>query len=172
MAAASGGRISPVPTDVDFCDRLHQPVLDPASVPHSDGTPFSDDSLYRSSGADCIVSAVANGQSGGLRATIFDIRLTSGRPLIGGERFSYEGRNGWGMRAAEIYSLEDRGAGVTRVTFQPPIRGGIAAGDRLDFDRVRCRMRRTTQASNPLSMGAFSSADISFQEDMRPPVST
>lgn len=39
-----------VAINVDFCDRLHQPVGDLALVPHSDGTPFSDDSLYQSSG--------------------------------------------------------------------------------------------------------------------------
>lgn len=166
-AGMQGGAI---PVDVEFCDRLHQPVLAAAFVPHSDNTPFNDASLYRSSGADCSVVAVVNGQAGGLRCTILDIRLTSERPLIGGERFSYEGRSGWGMRAAEIYSLESRGGDVTRITFQPPIRGGIESGDALDFDSVRCRMRRISAPSNALSMGAFSSGDISFQEDMRPPV--
>ena len=166
-AGMQGGAVA---VDVEFCDRLHQPVYDAVRVPHSDGTPFSDDSLYRSAGAECTVASVINGQAGGLRATILDIRLTSERALLGGERFSYEGRNGWGMRAAEIYSLEDRGGGVTRITFQPPIRGGIAAGDLLDFDSVRCRMRRTSAPSNALSMGAFSSGNLSFQEDRRPPV--
>jgi hypothetical protein len=166
-AGMLGGSVAVI---VEFCDRLHQPVLDAAFVPHSDGTPFSDDTLYQSSGAECTVATVVNGQVGGNRATVLDIHLASERALIGGEKFSYTGANGWGERAAEIYDIEDRGAGVTRVTFQPPIRGGIAAGDALDFDRVRCRMRRTSAASNPLNMGAFSSASISFQEDMRPPV--
>lgn len=160
-----------VPVVVAFCDRLHQPVTGNAPpVPHSDQTPFADDSLYQSGGASAIVTAVVNGQSGGNRAAVLDIRLAAQRPLIGGERFTYEGANGWGERAAEIYDIEDRGNGVTRITFQPPIRGGIAVGDALDFDNVRCRMRRTSPASNALSMGVFSSASISFQEDMRPPV--
>lgn len=159
-----------VPIDVLFCDRLHQPVGDRALVPHSDDTPFSDDSLYQSAGASATIAAVINGQAGGLRATILDIRIVSERSLIGGERFTYEGRNGWGTRAAEIYAVEDRGGGVTRVTVSPPIRGGLQAGDELDFDSVRCRMRRVSPPSNTLSMGVFSSGDISFQEDMRPPV--
>lgn len=159
-----------VAINVDFCDRLHQPVGDLALVPHSDGTPFSDDTLYQSPGAQCSVVAVVNGQAGGSRSTVMDIRLVSQRPLLAGERASYEGRNGWGYRALSIYNVEDRGSGVTRITFEPPIRGGIAAGDTLDFDRVRCQMRRVSPSSNALSMGAFSSGDISFQEDMRPPV--
>lgn len=165
-AGMLGGSVA---VDVLFCDKLHQPVYGTAFVPHSDDTPFSDDSLYQSGGAECTVVAVVNGQVGGNRATILDIRLVSERALIGGERAGYIGANGWGHRALEIAALEDRGGSVTRITFQPPIRGGIAAGDALDFDNVRCQMRRTSAASNPLSMGAFSSASISFQEDMRPP---
>lgn len=156
--------------DVLFEDRLHQPVLDRVGVPHSDNTPFSDDSLYVSSGAECTVVAVYGSQPFGNMATVIDIRLTSERALIGGEQFSYIGTGGWGWRAAETYSVEDIGSGVTRITISPPIRGGIAVGDALDFDTIRCQMTRTSPASNALNMGAFSTASISFQEDMRPPV--
>lgn len=158
-----------VAIDVLFCDALHQPVFGVAAVTHSDQTPFSDDSLYVSSGASARVLAVVNGQIGGNRATVLDIALTSDRPLIGGERFSYEGANGWGARASGIYAVEPIDGGY-RVTISPPIRGGITAGDPLDFDNVRCRMRRTSAPSNALNMGAFSTASISFQEDMRPPL--
>ena len=167
-AGMQGGAVAVI---VKFCDRLHQPVSgDRLLTPHSDQTPFADAALYQSPGASAVVVYVVNGQSGGNRATVIDIRLTGPLPLIGGERFGYEGANGWGERSAEIYAIEDRGGGVTRIMFQPPIRGGIAAGDTLDFDNPGCQMRRTSPASNPLSMGAFSSASISFQEDMRPPV--
>lgn len=151
-AAMLGGT---VPVIVRLCDRLHQPVLG------SFGSP---------PGAACTVLAVVNGQAGGNRATVLDISLVSQRPLLAGERFGYFGANGWGERAAEVYAVEDRPNRVQRITFQPPIRGGIAAGAMLDFDSPSCRMRRTSPASNPLNMGAFSSASISFQEDMRPPV--
>jgi hypothetical protein len=164
-AGMQGGSVA---VTVMFCDALHQPAM-PSLVPHSDQTPFSDDGLYRSGGASAIVSAVVNGQAGGLRATIIDIVLTAPRALIGGEKFTYIGANGWGERAAEIYNIEPIAGGL-RITFSPPIRGGIAAGDAIDFDQVRCRMRRTSPPSNPLNMGVFSTASISFQEDMRPPV--
>lgn len=165
-AAMQGGSVA---VDLIFCDALHQPVTGSSRVPHSDQTPFGDDALYRSSGASGTVLAVVNGQTGGNRATILDIALTSACPLLGGERFSYQGANGWGSRAAEIFSIEPISGGY-RVAISPPIRGGIKAGDALDFDNIRCQMRRTSPASNPLNMGAFSSGSISFQEDMRPPV--
>lgn len=135
--------------DVLFCDLLHQPMVS-------------------TGGAAASVLAVVNGQPNGLRATILDIAIISERALIGGERFTHV-HPAWGPRAYEIAAVENIEGGK-RITFQPPIRGGITPGDPLDFDRVRCRMRRTSPASNPLNMGAFSTASISFQEDMRPPV--
>lgn len=156
-AAMQGGSVA---VDVQFCDRLHQPINDAFTVP---GT------TYATKGASAMVTRVVNGQVGGNRATILDITIVSERPLIGGERFSYQGANGWGWRAAEIFDVSGTN-GAFRIAISPPIRGGIKAGDALDFDDVRCQMRRTSAASNPLNMGVFSSASISFQEDMRPPV--
>lgn len=157
-----------VPVVVQFCDRFHQPVLDVTKVPHSDQTPFSDRSLYQSGGASATVAAVQNGQAGGNRATVIEIAPVFGQSLIGGERFTHVHAT-WGERAYEVYSVEPVEGGGLRLTFQPPIRGGIAIGDELDFDNVRCRMRRISEPSNPLNMGVFSSASISFREDMVPP---
>ena len=151
-AAMGGGAI---PVVVQFCDRLHQPINDAHTVP---GT------VYVTNGAAAAVTAVVNGQAGGLRATILDIAIVSERPLIGGERFTHIHPT-WGERAYEIVEV----AG-SRIVISPPIRGGIKVGDPLDFDNVRCRMRRTSSASNALSMGVFSSGSISFAEDMRPPL--
>lgn len=157
-AAQIGGA---APAIVDFCDRHHQPIGPAFTVA---GT------TYATPGAASSVVRIVNGQAGGLRATVIDIAIISERPLIGGERFTYIGAKGWGERAAEISDVQDLSGTRKRITFQPPIRGGIAVGDVLDFDNVRCRMRRTSPASNPLSMGVFSAASISFQEDMRRPV--
>lgn len=152
-----------------FCDRHHQPVYGRATVPHSDGTPFSDDSEYISAGAEASVLTVVNGQAGGLNATIIDIAITSERALIGGERFTYVHPT-WGERCAEISSVEDI-AGGKRIRFHPPIRGGILAGDELDFDSPRCRMRRVstpTNALDPLSLTTNVSSLV-LVEDMRDP---
>lgn len=151
-----------------FCDRHHQPVFALATVLHSDDTPFDDGSEYASGGASATVLAVVNGQTGGLNCTILDIAITSERPLIGGERFTHVHPT-WLDRAYEIASVEDIGGGK-RIKFQPPVRGGIEVGDALDFDNVRCVMRRASQPTNALSMGLFSTASIQMIEDMRPPV--
>jgi hypothetical protein len=162
-AGLSGGRRVVVP----FCDRWHQPVLDRATVPHSDGTPFSDGTEYESGGATSTVLAVVNGQTGGLNCTILDIAITSERALIGGERFTYVHPT-WLERCAEIGSVEDISGGK-RISFHPPIRGGIDVGDALDFDDPRCVMRRVSEPTNALNMGLWSSASITMVEDMRDP---
>ena len=167
--AANAGMAGGQQVVVRFCDLWHQPVGPRITVPHSDGSPFSDSSEYVSSGADASVAAVVNGQSGGLNATIIDVTIASEKPLIGGERFTYIGANGWADRCAEIVSVTDNGDGTFRIQLQPPIRGGIAVGDALDFDNPRCVMRRTSQPTNALNMGLFSSASITFVEDMRDP---
>lgn len=153
---------------IRFCDRHHQPVYDAITVPHSDDTPFGDDTEYVSGSASAAVIAVVNGQAAGLNATIIDISLTAPRALIGGERFTHVHET-WLDRAYEIRKVETISGGV-RLTFQPPIRGGIAVGDPIDFDNPRCVMRRTSPPTNALSIGLYSSASIAFVEDMRPPV--
>jgi hypothetical protein len=152
-----------------FCDRYHQPVLAARTVPHSDGTPFDDDTLYASPGADAHVLAVNNGQTGGLNCTSLDIAITSERALIGGERFTYVHPT-WLERCAETYSVEPIDGGV-RIKFQPPIRGGINVGDPLDFDDPRCVMRRISAPTNALSPGSLTTqvSSLVLVEDMRDP---
>lgn len=163
-AGLSGGQQA----SVLFNDRHHQPITSGGSlVPHSDDTPFSDGSEYLSGGASATVLAVNNGQTAGLNATSIDIAITSDRPLIGGERFTHV-HPVWGDRAYEIYDIQTVVGGL-RIKFQPPIRGGIAVGDALDFDNVRCTMRRSSAPTNALAIGLFSSASITMVEDMRNP---
>jgi hypothetical protein len=156
-----------VPVDVMFCDALHQPITGPAGVPYSDGTPLTAEALEAGSGARGAVMAVVNGQVGGLRATVIDVAIASERPLLGGERFTLVHPT-WGPRAYQTSLVEDVPGGK-RLTFSPPIRGGVAVADYVDFTNIRCRMRRVSEPSNALSMGAFGSGSISFQEDMRRP---
>jgi len=151
-----------------FCDRHLQPIGPIQTVPHSDGTPFSDGSEYLSGQASAKVLAVNNGQAGGLNCTSLDIAFVASRQISG--KFSYEGANGWGIRAAKPTSVETIDGGL-RITFVPPIRGGIAVGDPLDFDNPRCRMRRVSAPTNARDMLAqtTSVSSLVLVEDMRDP---
>lgn len=158
-AGLSGGQR----IEVEFCDRHHQPVLGFIGSPDDTATP----------GAAARVVAVVNGQPGGLNATKLDIAITSERALLGGERFGYV-HSTWGPRAAEISEVEPIAGGTAseprfRITFQPPIRGGITAGIALNFDKPSCTMRRQSQPSNATALGIFATAAITMVEDMRTP---
>lgn len=153
--AMDGGAVAVV---VHFCDRLHQPVLDAASVPHSDQTPFSDDSLYRGAGASGSVTA-----SAGLRATALRMSFSGQREIIGGEWFTIV-HSTWGERAYRVIAIE----GDT-IQFRPPLREAVEVGAPLDFDDPRCRMRLSGAPANPTNMGRFQSVTARFVEDMRQP---
>lgn len=149
--------------DVIFCDRWHQPVKDLVTYPDNGS------SVYAGTGAVSKVLAVRNGQTGGLRCTILDISLVSERPLIGGERFTHV-HPSWGPRAYEVQDVSPTQSGL-RIAFHPPIRGGVKVGDDLDFDTIRCRMRRVGDVSNSITSGIYGAGDMSFKEDMRAPFS-
>lgn len=161
-AVKSGAR----PIDVSFCDQWHQPVIGSTLVPHSDDASFSDEALYETGDAEGVVLAVVNGQAGGLRATILDMEVATARELIGGERFTLVHPT-WGPRAYQILSIDPSHDGV-RVSFIPPVRGGVAVGDRVDFSNIRCRMQHVS-STDSLSIGLYTSASISFAEYMRSP---
>lgn len=108
-------------------------TLNPTS-PHSDGTPFSDGSLYVGQGIEATTAA-----SAALRATTLQITLTAIAALLGGEPFSIvhptKGKRLYGI--ASIQAIED---GVATVTIKPPLREATPAGTNLDFDDPGCVM--------------------------------
>jgi len=155
LDAMDGGA---VPVVVHFCDRLHQPGGEMARVPHSDGTPFSDDTLYRSSGAQASLVADA-----AMRATAIRLTIVAERPLIGGEMFTIV-HPSWGERAYRVIGIDG-----DMVQIRPPLRESAQAGTSVDFDDPRCRMRLSGVPSNAINMGRFQSVAVRFVEDMRQP---
>lgn len=118
------------------------PVYGGATVPHSDDTPFSDDTEYVSGSPSGSVSA-----SAALRATTLRIQVIGG-PVIGGEHFSFThptvGRRMYRIRTVEA----DLGGGVYDVTFRPPLREAVTAGEEADFRNPSCLMK----VANPHEM--------------------
>jgi hypothetical protein len=153
-----------------FCDRWHQPVQ-PVHRPRRAGRYHPLDPLSLQPFTVAAVTAVVNGEMDGLNATIIEITFTGEKPLIGGERFTYVHET-WGERCAQIESIEEISGGY-RIAFLPSIRGGIAAGQALDFDNPRCVMRRTSQPSNAITLGIFAqNMSLQLVEDMRQPASS
>lgn len=142
-----------VPVVVPFCDIRHTPYGNAHEVPHSDGTPFSDGTLY--SGGGPIGATVG---AAILRATAMRISLTGGQPLQGGEWFSIEHpTKGW--RAYRIATIN----GDT-VTFRPPLREAVPAGQYVEFRAPRCLMVQDGTTSSRTQYGRQGDATIRFVE--------
>lgn len=98
-------------------------------VPHSDGTPFSDTSLYAGGGFSLTVRSPAS-----LRSTALTV-LSGTDNLRGGERFSIVHPR-MGTRRYQIGSVVG-----DKVTFRPPLREALQGGETMDFGRVGCVSR-------------------------------
>lgn len=144
------------PIIVPFCDVRHTPYGAMHRVPHSDGTPFSDESLYR--GADDPVASTT--APADLRATQIAYTIEAAQPLLGGEWFAIEHpTKGW--RAYRIASIDETD-GTLR--FRPPLREAVPAGTSLEFAAPRCLMRQEPKSASSLTTGRASQPAIRFIE--------
>lgn len=147
-----------VPIIVPFCDRLHQPYGNEHLVPHSDDSPFSDDSEYSGGGPIATASADA-----ALRATTISLAIDFPQELLGGEWFSIDHpEKGW--RAYNIATIVSQSDSAATVTFGPPLREAVAAGETVDFNEPRCLMRVDGRPSRKLEIGVYGEASIRFVE--------
>lgn len=108
-----------------------------ATSAHTDATLFTDGTGY--------VEPVINvncPDGAALRATAMVIKLVNCAALQGGEAFSiYHSVLGW--RLYEIATVEPDLSDSTlfTITFNPPLRQRVEAGQRLEFDQPRCVMK-------------------------------
>lgn len=133
------------------------------SVPHSDGTPFSDGSLYGSGVTTTLAASVA------LRDTEMQVVLPEGGELRGAEPFTLVGPT-YGPRlygVARVLSVTD---GVATVKTSPPAREPYDAGAEVDWSRPRCTMRAQLSGSDewPEFDAAWQAGvSITFEETFR-----
>lgn len=157
-SAISGG-IDPFVFPI--CDARHQPIAGKIKVPHSDGTPFSDDTLYSQGSCEVYVAADAP-----LRATTLQLDIVNlGRPLVGGERFSID-HPVWRHRCYQIGRIIAQSDTAATVQFHPPLREAVTAGTPVDFNNPRFVARVDGQMSAPMTNPKFASGSVRFVEDM------
>lgn len=103
---------------------------------HSDGTPFSDGSLYMSSYTGVLSEALE------LRATTAKITLPVGAALLGAEPFTIVGET-YLDRLYEVRRVlaVDEVTNTYTVLFAKPAREALPAGAVVDFGDPRCLMR-------------------------------
>jgi len=142
---------------VPFCDIRHQPYGGRHRVPHSDGTPFSDGTLYVGGGPIATAAAAA-----ALRATSLRLNITLAQPLLGGEWFTVVHPTK-GERAYKVRGVDGQTAAAATVRFVPPLREAVPAGTTIDFRDPRCLMVQDGRASSRKS-GRLTPAAIRFVE--------
>lgn len=133
---------------------------------HSDGTPFSDGSLYAGGSFGALAAPVA------LRDTTAQITLPVGAALLGGEPFTMTGPN----RSERLYGVArilavDVPTNTATVRFAKPAREAYPAGTEVDFGDPRCLMR--AQLANGAGWATFDPAwhaqvDMVFRETFAP----
>lgn len=139
--------------DVPFCETRFTPYGGSSGVPHSDGSPFSDGSLYEADGGVASISTNA-----ALRATTVQMTLALPQPLIGGEWFAIRHANkGW--RAYRVSRIS--GASIS---FRPPLREAVTVGEVVDFMHPRCLMVADGRPGTPAQYGRLGQAAIRFVE--------
>lgn len=157
--SATAGGIDPFVFPI--CDARHQPTRSKQKVPHSDGTSFSDDTMYLS--PDCEVYVAADAP---LRSTTLQLSIESlGKPLIGGERFSIDHPT-WRHRCYQIGRIIAQTSTAATVQFHPPLREAVTVGTAVDFNDPRFVARVDGQMSAPLTNPKFASGALRFVEDM------
>lgn len=143
---------------VMFCEARFTPYGGGHSVPHSDGSPFDDETLYSGGGPTAEADAPA-----ALRAVSLRINTTFARPLIGGEWFAIEHpTKGW--RAYRIMGITDQTDDAATVTFRPPLREAVTAGEAIEFRAPRCLMVQDGRASTKTDYARYTEAAIRFVE--------
>ncbi|UEM09011.1 hypothetical protein J4G43_030195 [Bradyrhizobium barranii subsp. barranii] len=132
------------------------------TVPHSDGSSFSDGTSHYQAMIDIVCDGGAD-----LRATSMAIDIRLAAELVGGESFSVRHPTvGWRLyEIATVVYADDDHAHAT-ITFGPPLREAVGDGEQLEFDRPCCTMRLAKPESMNLSVQpwTFNSASVDFIE--------
>ncbi len=130
------------------------------SIPHSDGSVFSDGAGYYQSVIDVTCAGGAD-----LRASRMTVNLNYCGALVGGESFSILHET-FDWRLYEIGAVEMLDDTTAEITFNPPLREAIADLTALEFDRPRCLMRLADPKAMDLNVTTypFSRPSVKFVE--------
>jgi hypothetical protein len=155
LSGASGSFVIPV-WSFDTSPWAAGTVEGKSLTPHSDDSPFDDESLYEQP-----TIIVTMGVAAALGDTSVTLRIGYGIDELTGTRFSYN---------HALYELGIPTAVVddlwTMPVF-PAIRAAIPIDAALEFDLPTCRVRLASDREMDVSLtaGGFDRADVSFRED-------
>jgi len=127
----------------------------PTLTPHSDQTPFSDETFYRQ-GSISIRSAGVTG----IGQAIIRLRVLNGSPDLAGVRFSYA------HALYETGPIIEADGDVVTVSISPTVRATIPDGVELEFDdpTCLCHLASDDQMAAGVDAVPFERRSVSFVE--------
>lgn len=134
-------------------------------IPHADGSYFSDGAGYSQATVWGEVT-----ENAALNAGIIKLRMFGlDRPLRWSDWFSIYHADGKGWRCYRYWEVVNRTSEANPVytlALQPPLRGAVSAGTRVEFARPLCAMKFPLGFSLPdaMDLGFFVSPAVSFVE--------
>lgn len=157
LSALSDGGATPF--IVPLCDARHQPTNGLLTVPHSDGSTFSDETEYEQADSEASLSADA-----ALRATTLVLDIAGlPRALLGGEWLSID-HLVHRHRAYRIAEIVEQSATSATVKIRPPLREAATAGTDVNFADPLCVMRVDGDMRSPTVMGYAVGDRVRFVE--------
>ncbi|MBN9018719.1 MAG: hypothetical protein J0H11_15000 [Rhizobiales bacterium] len=132
LEGALDGRSNTI--DIVICDVTRGRVGGEA-VPHSDGTTFSDGSMYVGG------SPVTTAASATLRAGLLVLDTAGAYELIGGETLSIDHGGDIGPRLYRIRQITNVDGDTVTVRITPPLRAAVASGESVEFARPKGRFK-------------------------------
>jgi hypothetical protein len=111
------------------------------TVPHSDGTPFSDTAEYELTPITASFAADA-----ALRATTVTLSLTTTGAIVGGEEFSVV--NSDYVRKHRVLQITGGTDMAPVVSITPPLRASVVSGQAVDFNNPRSVMQLVSMPIN------------------------
>lgn len=149
-----------VEVNVSICDVRQSPLGSgetPTLIPHSDGTPFGDGTMYYSPPLVAYLTSAAQ-----LRATSAKIRVVSGKEPFGFFSLPY------GVDRFELHFITSakKSGSNWEITFVPPLRAAHFSSESVTFGHPLCTVRLAQQDSMSMATeyGRFGTGQVAFIE--------
>ncbi|MCV9965451.1 hypothetical protein OIU34_26590 [Pararhizobium sp. BT-229] len=158
LAAVLDGMSTPIL--MPYC-RKFQPIPEGAvlkgTVPHADGTTFSDGTGYKRSGTDVRLRGDL-----ARRTSTATVDIFAAGTLEPGQVFSF------GERLYELRKVDYVTLTRAAIKFRPPLREAVNDGESLNFDSAvcRCRLLTDTQMDLKLTLNKTAMPTVELVEDL------
>lgn len=158
LTARAVGPVNPIAVPVYDWARRQGAAADLADF--GDGSSYGDGSQTQTTAVAAELDAAA-----ALRATSIDVVTIEGAAWGAGEFLTLPHGGDLGDRLHVVHRVTDLGGGVARLSIEPPLRGALPAGTRVEQELLACTMRLDTPDAGLTTVGTRDQVeDLAFVE--------